>query len=321
MSELALVEETTAALLDRDADAWQSLEEAGLTEAWSGSLQVAAASVRAAARSTALVPLAETTLLGGWLLASTGLEVPAGPLTAAILDDDAATEGYRLHGRIAGVPWARSAVRIVVYAQGLVMSVPTSAAQIEPGSNLAGEPRDDVHFTDVVVDQEDTARAPAGLDRPAILRRGALARSIAITGALDVVLASTIDFVRSREQFGRRLADFQAVQQQLAEMAGEVAAAHAAVEAAIERDDSFRVAVAKVQAGRAATRVAQIAHQLHGAIGITYESHLHLFTKRLWAWRDEYGSEAAWASQLGREVAAAGGDGLWSLLSEGGPDE
>ncbi len=84
-------------------------------------------------------------------------------------------------------------------------------------------------------------------------------------------------------------------------------------DAAVERPDLLRVASAKIRAGEAATRAAEIAHQVHGAIGYTEEHQLHRFTLRLWAWRDEFGSETEWASWVGAAVARIGGEGLWRI--------
>jgi acyl-CoA dehydrogenase len=93
-------------------------------------------------------------------------------------------------------------------------------------------------------------------------------------------------------------------------------AAAAAVEAAAGTGDlAFAVAAAKSRVGEAAGKVAEIAHQVHGAIGFTHEHRLHHLTRRLWSWRDEYGVESEWSSELGRIAAAHGGDGLWGLLT------
>ena len=61
--------------------------------------------------------------------------------------------------------------------------------------------------------------------------------------------------------------------------------------------------------------MAEIAHQVHGAIGFTHEHRLHHLTRRLWSWRDEFGVESDWSIELGRLAAAKGGDGLWPLLT------
>jgi len=147
-------------------------------------------------------------------------------------------------------------------------------------------------------------------------RRGALMRSIQIAGALERVRDMTVQYAGERRQFGQPLNRFQAVQQQLAEMAGEVALAGAAVEAAVADPLSPKqVAAAKVVAGHAAGRVAAIAHQVHGAIGFTYEHQLHRWTLKLWEWRDQFGTESAWAEALGDPPAPSGGDRLWEVVT------
>ncbi|HEX8106320.1 MAG TPA: acyl-CoA dehydrogenase family protein, partial [Kofleriaceae bacterium] len=86
---------------------------------------------------------------------------------------------------------------------------------------------------------------------------------------------------------------------------------------AIAYHDSLllEVASAKIRVGEAAAAGAAIAHQVHGAIGFSTEHPLHRFTRRLWAWRDDYGSETVWAARLGAHVAERGGDALWPMLA------
>jgi acyl-CoA dehydrogenase len=147
-----------------------------------------------------------------------------------------------------------------------------------------------------------------------------LARTAQLTGAFEAILLETVNYVNERKQFGRPLAKFQAVQQNLAVMAEEVAATRVISEAAFiatDRGDStIHVASAKVRSFVAAQAVTSIAHQLFGAIGFTREHHLHHMTQRAWAWRGEFGGEREWASALGRQVLEAGGDGVWSLLTD-----
>src|SRR5438105_2692134 len=127
-------------------------------------------------------------------------------------------------------------------------------------------------------------------------------------------------------QFGRPIAKFQAVQHNLATLAGEVAAAGAAADGAAETIASegpaseralLDVAVAKVRVGEAASNGAAIAHQVHGAMGFTYEHSLHHATRRLWAWREEFGNETLWAGRLGKLVAEQGAEELWPFLTQG----
>ena len=77
----------------------------------------------------------------------------------------------------------------------------------------------------------------------------------------------------------------------------------------------LEVASAKIRVGEAATEGAGIAHQVLGAIGFTQEHVLHRYTRRLWAWRDDFGSESVWAVKLGQLVAAKGADALWPMLA------
>jgi acyl-CoA dehydrogenase len=130
-----------------------------------------------------------------------------------------------------------------------------------------------------------------------------------------------VQYAGERQQFGRPLAKFQAIQMELAEMAGEVTAVTALTDAAVQAlshgDENFALAAAaaKVRAGAAVEVVARLAHQVHGAIGFTQEHKLHHLTKRLWSWRDEAGSELVWSRVLAEGLLAEGPDGLWSALT------
>jgi acyl-CoA dehydrogenase len=150
--------------------------------------------------------------------------------------------------------------------------------------------------------------------------RYALARAIQLAAALEQVLAWTVQYAGERVQFGRPLGKFQAIQMELAEMAGEVTAVTALTDAAVqavERDENVVLAsaAAKVRAGAAVEVVARLAHQVHGAIGFTQEHRLHHLTRRLWSWRDEAGTELAWSRVLGAGLLADGADGLWPALT------
>lgn len=146
-------------------------------------------------------------------------------------------------------------------------------------------------------------------------RRGALMRAIQMTGALARVRALTVRYAAERHQFGQPLNRFQAVQQEIAELAGEVALATAAVEEAVDDPSPRRIAAAKIVAGRAASRASAIAHQVHGAIGFTREHQLHRYTTRLWRWRDDFATEARWAESLGDLYAHEGADRAWEVLT------
>jgi alkylation response protein AidB-like acyl-CoA dehydrogenase len=114
-----------------------------------------------------------------------------------------------------------------------------------------------------------------------------------------------------------------AIQQLLAELASYVAAPIASAEAAARDADeggladggSFSIAAAKSQASEFAQRIAGIAHQSMGAMGFTHEHILHHYTRRLWVWRRDFGSEGQWGAKIGAAYAKAGPDALWASMS------
>jgi acyl-CoA dehydrogenase len=153
---------------------------------------------------------------------------------------------------------------------------------------------------------------------------GATARAVQMGGALEAILDIAVRYANERVAFERPIAKFQAVQHNLARLAGEAAAAMAAAGSAadaVASSDTFddgvflEAAAAKIRVGEAAAEGAGIAHQVLGAIGFTREHILHRFTQRLWAWRDDFGNESFWAMKLGTKVASNGADALWPLLA------
>jgi acyl-CoA dehydrogenase len=298
---------------------WRNLEETGLsrlTSSHDAGPAEAAIVLAGLARHAGAVPIAETDLLAGWLADLTGIDVPEhGPLTVAVADAEA-DEG-RLTGTATDVPWPHSAAVVLAARTADALLVGVVDPQVADGRNLAGEPRgsfafelaaDDVAAVDPVVGDE-------------LIRRGAWARCVQIIGALDAAEALTVAHTREREQFGRPLSAFQAVQHSLAAMAGEIERARAATSLAIAAANDYgfgsvqtdyAVTVAKVAVGRAVEPVTTIAHQLHGAIGVTIEHQLWLSTMRARSWVNDFGSTASYARRLGRMTLAA--DDPWDLV-------
>jgi acyl-CoA dehydrogenase len=154
--------------------------------------------------------------------------------------------------------------------------------------------------------------------------QGAFIRVAQAAGALDAALAMSINHVNTRQQFGKPLAKFQAVQQVLAIFATEAAAvnvAGAAAAAALDRVGGdfdaalFEIAAAKLRTNKAIAVAAPIAHQVHGAIGFTREYDLHKLTGPLNDWRSDHGNDAYWAGVLGGLAAKLGGAGLWAEVT------
>ncbi|WP_322756294.1 acyl-CoA dehydrogenase family protein [Frankia sp. Cas3] len=337
-------------------DLWERAAEMGLP--WisvpedrggsGGGLPEALAVLRVAGRHGAPIPLAETGVLAGWLLAGAGLPVdPASPLTVVpgrdgdtLRLDGGPGPDARLTGTAHRVPWARAAARIVALVGSddgwQVVAVPTAdvGVRVEPDVNLAGEPRDTVHLDGV--EPAVLAPAAAGVDPDALVRRGALARVMTMAGALEAMSELTLAYAHQRRQFGRPVATFQAVQQHLVVVAQEAAVVTMAATVAATataraderagggggssssgRDGAFEVAAAKLLANQAAHTATRAAHQVHGAIGMTQEYPLHQLSRRLWSWRKEYGDDRYWTVRLGPLIGAAGADGLYPLIAGG----
>lgn len=254
-------------------------------------------------------PLPDTVIGAADLLTRCGLVLP----------EDAEIVVVAVPG--ARVPWASWASHLLVpVADGdrtRVHLLRADAAGIHPGRNIADEPRDTV-----VVDGEPLASA--GIDAPLadVLERiqlsGALTRAVQITAALTHVVPLTTRHLSDRVQFGRPLLQFQAVQQSLAELAAETSAARAVTDLAITHAHTPRapllIAAAKTRTSLAAGTGARIAHQLHGAIGISQEHPLHRFTRPLWAWRDEHGNDTTWATRITEHWTAHAHGALWPWL-------
>ena len=224
------------------------------------------------------------------------------------------------------MPWARAvdgAVALIEAGTTLVALLPTAAARIDRAANLAGEPRDTIHLDGV----EPLFLGPAanGVDATTLRYRGALSRVALMAGALERMSMLTQRYTRERQQFGRAVRSFQAVQQHIVVGAQEAAivgmAASAAARAANVDDGvragRFEIAAAKILADQAARTATRAAHQAHGAMGMTQEYSLHHFSRRLWSWRSEYGTERPWSRALGELITAAGPDDLYPLVTGG----
>jgi acyl-CoA dehydrogenase len=208
--------------------------------------------------------------------------------------------------------------RIVGLVDGQVVLIPPDRARIERVANVAGEPRDTVVFDEVEVEAE--APAPPGVDQDALLQRGALSRAALMAGALAAVARLTAEYTVERRQFGRPVASFQAVQAHVVRCAEEAALVDLAVQVAAREADRgdarFEIAAAKHLADEAARVVTRAAHQAHGAMGMTQEYPLHHLSRRLWAWRAEYG-DAIWPTRIGRGVVELGPDSMYRVIADG----
>lgn len=216
----------------------------------------------------------------------------------------------RFTGTISGICFPQSADYIVAPCPdggAMVLTLPDDAVDLS--TSIAGEPRGAAKLESI----------PAEAIPGDVFALGALARTAQIAGAMDASLAMSVDYANQRQQFGRALGKFQAVQQNLATFACEAAAANCAaigVGQAMARGDArYEIAAGKLRAGRAVGVGAALAHQVHGAIGFTQDYALHPITRRLWAWRSEFGNDAWWSGILGPRIIARGADNFWADIT------
>jgi acyl-CoA dehydrogenase len=359
---------------DWKSGAWSQIEDAGLSLAWvPDNLGGAGAEVadgfavlRETGRFAVALPVAET-LLAGWLLSRAGISAPPGAMACGpAREGDALTvaKDGRLSGRLRGIAFAKGAGHLAVLAgrEGggtAVALLGADGLRIGDGTGPAGDP-----LNSIVLDRaRPLALKDADLGADALLLMGAAVRAMQMAGALEAILDIGVRYANERVAFGKPIAKFQAVQHNLARLAGETAAALAAAGSAADaiaavapsspppswgRDREggiagqpssgfppplapphkgegnpsansdalfLEVAAAKIRVGEAAGEGAAIAHQVLGAIGFTREHILHRYTQRLWAWRDDFGSESQWAVKLGHRVAVNGADALWPMLA------
>lgn len=309
---------------------WDQLESAGLSLTWvpeqyggaGASLIDGFEVAKVAGRYALPVPLVET-LLAGWALSAAGLNVPAGAMSVVLLQLEGGVAwqvGQTLSGSVYRVPFASRVEHLVVVTSSGVALVGCENVVIDPRVGPSGESYDRVSFDDTPV---LAGSAQADLQQ-AVQMMGATLRAQQIAGAMERILSISTQYAGERIAFGRPIAKFQAVQHNLAVLAGEMATAGAAASAAArvlarygpqDRRALLAVASAKVCAGESAGSGAAIAHQVHGAIGYTREYRLQQYTRRLLAWRDDFGSENHWARKLGLHVASQGVDALWPALT------
>jgi acyl-CoA dehydrogenase len=326
---------TDSTLRDWDAERWSRLTDAGLAmvgtpESLGGSgggPAEAAVVIRAVGAAAAPVPIVGSTLLLGWLSELTGHRPGAGGSAIALASTATDGSGRRVCHH---VPWGRHAGWLLAVeaderiAPPLARVVPAERVTCASGANLAGEPRDELSY---LPEPGDTVLAvPAGT-ADQLLELDALGRALLTAGAAESVMDLLTRYTSERVQFGRPLARQQAVQQMLAQAAGATCAVVAAADAATEALDrrgpgsatSIAVAAAKIAAADSADRLARLAHQVVGAIGLTQEYRLGAFTLRLRSWSREAGDRDYWSARLGAAAAGMDGRALWEAITATSP--
>ena len=230
---------------------------------------------------------------------------------------------------------AKAVVANAEHAQLIVVSARTAGALDDeagislflvpadaPGLSMVGTPTVDggrvaeLTFTNVRV-AGDALLGEAGAGFAALERavgRGILALCAEALGAMEAAKEATLDYLRTRKQFGVVIGSFQALQHRMADLLLEIEQARSAVinaAAALDADRITRersLSAAKASIGRIGTLVAEECIQLHGGIGMTWELPLAHYAKRLVMIDHQLGDEDHHLERyiaLGREVPAA----------------
>jgi alkylation response protein AidB-like acyl-CoA dehydrogenase len=143
-----------------------------------------------------------------------------------------------------------------------------------------------------------------------LIDRGAIAVCAEACGAMAAVTQETVDYLKTRQQFGQPLSKFQVLQHRLVDMSVSGEEARAIVHAALQAlddgatDAPQAVWAAKVQTARSARFVGGQAIQLHGGMGMTDELVIGHYFKRLTLCETLFGDGEWYLKQLGATAAA-----------------
>ena len=206
------------------------------------------------------------------------------------------TSGGVVTGRAEFVPDAEGADVVLLLADADGVPVVVTSAEV----SVTAQPVLDETRSLAVVTADGAAVSetwPLGAD-PATLRdRAAIAVACDSLGLSEAMLAATVDYAKVRHQFGRPIGSFQAVKHACADMLVQTSVARQLVRAAVSQladggDTGVAASMAKSYACGAAVDVVGKAMQLHGGIGYTWESGVHVYLKRAALNRSLFGAPA-----------------------------
>lgn len=253
--------------------------------------------VLACGRFALPLPLAQTMVVRAFL-ASAGKPAPQGPVTFARATPDSSTGSIAC----AAVPYGMTAEWVLVQAAETVFLLPVASAN-RSATGVHASLEADLQWQ---VIPDDTLRLVNTADWREL---GACLFAAQIAGAMERVFTTTVQYANERVQFGRSIGKFQAIQQQISVMAEHVAASRMAAQLGADSTSwvpaGLAAAVAKSRASEAVPIITSIAHAVHGAMGITAEYDLQLFTRRLHEWRRACGAESYWNARIGAALSAA----------------
>jgi alkylation response protein AidB-like acyl-CoA dehydrogenase len=242
-----------------------------------------------AARLLAGAPLAQ-------LIAGEKIVIAAWQESANSLATDGATRCIdgRVSGRKLFVPMADGADAFVVTTTDGPVLVQADA----PGLSLVLEPTQDGGCFGTLSLADAPAQQLCAGDVAAALDEAVLATSAYLLGLTERAFAMTLDYLKTRKQFGRLIGSFQALQHRAVDLRIQIALTRASVESAAATFDAgpapdVRQAAAsraKARAAETAMLVTRQAIQLHGAIGYTDEYDVGLYLRKAMTLANLYGS-------------------------------
>jgi len=285
-----------------DPDIWTSLEASGFLDAMVGesdggsglSFAETLPLFIALGQRAVAFPIGET-IIARAMLAQAGLDRPSGPIVLGVPS--------------LVLPGAQHAEYVLTETSGKVELHRLAETKNLDAEN--GAPHDLLTNKGVIGAKDG---ATTRLDTSAAVLFAAL-----IAGASDAVLQMSVDYALQRSQFGKAIARQQILQQNLAVAVEHVVEARIACETAAHHDQwpgLTDAACAKVATSRTATVVTRTAHALHGAIGISGEYDLNLYTRRIHAWRLAGGTQSYWAGELGKNIISDPRPTLALMLDE-----
>ena len=204
-------------------------------------------------------------------------------------------EGFLLTGSKVLVPYASAADNLLVVARTeggegeltlFLVDARADGITCSPVETIGADHLESITLKGVRLGR-DYVLGAVGEGRPiveAINRWGSTARSAEMVGGAERMLEMTIEYAKERQQFGRPIGTFQAVQHHCANMAIDVLSSRFITYEAIWHldeglDASSIVSMAKAWTGSAYRRVCSLGHQVHGAIGYTHEHDLHFYLR------------------------------------------
>jgi alkylation response protein AidB-like acyl-CoA dehydrogenase len=296
----------------RDArPAWNVLAEAGflelLTDEDAGGAGLTLSElfpvVLTIGRHATPVPLAQT-IVARALLARAAAKAPAGMITLAQScrreRDGTLTCEYTPFGALADY--------VLAGVEGGLVLLDCSAAQRVP-SGVYRSQCATLHWPANY--RSGMLYGPTAAD---VQTWGAALHAALIAGAATRVGEMTLEYCQCRSQFGRPIGKYQVIQHQLSVMIEHIAAMTVAAQIAFVGEHlqpaRLSVAIGKARASEAVQLVAASAHGLQGAIGITEEYDLQLYSRRLHEWRGAHGAEEYWNGVVGATVVECAGQGV-----------